>query len=224
MQRGIGAEMNKKFSDDYHDYVFKDGKLLGNFEEMYRHTSMPWHQDELAYMIFSEIDLAILKQRKYERILEVGCGLGYFTNRLKQELRNSGGGSPYITAMDISHTAIEKAKGMFPGIDFQVMDIRNHNCFEAESFDLIICQGLMWCIFDCLQQVMSTLKSILQRGGFLYISQSFPEEEDYIGKEVIKSPYHLKDIFSSSFKLVHHAIEWDPEHNNRPLAHILLRK
>jgi len=32
---------------------------------------MPWHQDELALMIFSEIDLTILRQRRYERILDV---------------------------------------------------------------------------------------------------------------------------------------------------------
>ena len=65
-----------KYPDDYHEYVFKEGKLIGKFEEMYRHTSMPWHQDETAYRIFSEIDLTILRQRKYEKVLDVGRGLG----------------------------------------------------------------------------------------------------------------------------------------------------
>jgi len=37
----------KKFPTDYHDdYVFKDGKLVGDFEGMCRHSSdIPWRQD-----------------------------------------------------------------------------------------------------------------------------------------------------------------------------------
>ena len=34
-------------STDYHDYVFRNGKLVGDFEGMYRNSSaIPWHQDE----------------------------------------------------------------------------------------------------------------------------------------------------------------------------------
>jgi SAM-dependent methyltransferase len=220
----LGGKMNKEFSEDYHDYVFKDGKLVGKFEEMYQHASMPWHQDELAYMIFSEIDLTILRQRRYERILDIGCGLGYFTNRLKQELKNSCGGQPDVTAIDISSTAVAKARELFPGIDFQVADIHHQNPFQAESFDLIVCKDLMWYVFDHLLQLISIMKHILRKGGFLYISQSFPGGENYVGKEVIKSPLNLKDIFSRSLKPVYYMVEWDPEDKDRPLAHILLKK
>ncbi|MCK9376428.1 MAG: hypothetical protein M0P73_09770 [Syntrophobacterales bacterium] len=63
-----------KFSNDYHDYVFKNGKFLGNFEGMYRHsTDVPWHQDKTSYSVFSDIDLAILRQYRYNSICEVGC-------------------------------------------------------------------------------------------------------------------------------------------------------
>lgn len=80
-------------STDYHDYVFKDGKLVGKFDEMYKYSrEIPWHQDKNAYSVFSNIDIAILKQYKYESICEIGCGLGYFTNRLHKELSNNGGG------------------------------------------------------------------------------------------------------------------------------------
>ena len=46
-----------KFSKDYHDYVFKDGRLVGDFEKMYRHSAeVPWNQDKTAHMVFSNID------------------------------------------------------------------------------------------------------------------------------------------------------------------------
>ena len=81
-----------KFSRDYHDYVFKNGKLVGKFDEMYKNSSeIPWHQDETAYRVFSEIDIAILKQYEYESVCEIGCGFGYFTNRLHEELTSTGG-------------------------------------------------------------------------------------------------------------------------------------
>jgi|TARA_B100000315_G_scaffold178802_1_gene167474 hypothetical protein len=33
-------------SDDYHDYVIKDGRLIGEFEQMYKNSrDIPWHQD-----------------------------------------------------------------------------------------------------------------------------------------------------------------------------------
>ncbi len=34
-------------STDYHDYVIKNGKLIGEFEQMYKNSAgIPWHQDE----------------------------------------------------------------------------------------------------------------------------------------------------------------------------------
>jgi 2-polyprenyl-3-methyl-5-hydroxy-6-metoxy-1,4-benzoquinol methylase len=81
-----------RYSEDYHDYVFKNGKLLGKFEEMYKFSKeTPWHQDKTAQELFSNIDITILSQQKYNTILDVGCGLGYFTNRLYTELKNAGG-------------------------------------------------------------------------------------------------------------------------------------
>ena len=35
-------------STDYHDYVSKDGKSIGDFESMYRNSdTTPWHQNDL---------------------------------------------------------------------------------------------------------------------------------------------------------------------------------
>lgn len=34
-------------STDYHDYVIKEGKLIGEFEQMYQKSDgVPWHQNE----------------------------------------------------------------------------------------------------------------------------------------------------------------------------------
>lgn len=48
-------------STDYHDYVFRDGKLVGEFEDMYKNSSkVPWHQDEQANWIDVRLTREIL--------------------------------------------------------------------------------------------------------------------------------------------------------------------
>jgi hypothetical protein len=45
-------------SKKYHDYVFKNGKLIGAFDDMYKNSDeIPWHQDETIKDIFSELDI-----------------------------------------------------------------------------------------------------------------------------------------------------------------------
>ena len=126
-------------STDYHDYIFKDGKLIGKFDEMYKCSEqIPWHQDKTAYSVFSDIDIAILKQYKYDSILEVGCGLGYFSNRLYKELCSNNNepsplSFPQVTGIDVSQTAIEKASKQFPEIRFIVGDLTKGNPFRPST-------------------------------------------------------------------------------------------
>lgn len=85
------VKMKSYFSDDYHDYVIKDGKFIGKFEEMYKYSKdVPWHQDRIAYAFQSDIDIGLLWHivREYEpmKIAEIGCGLGYFTTRFYDEV------------------------------------------------------------------------------------------------------------------------------------------
>ncbi len=65
-------------SRDYHDYVFRNGRLLGDFDNMYRQaTSVPWGQDVLFKRWYSQVGLAMVREcGPYGWILEIGCGLG----------------------------------------------------------------------------------------------------------------------------------------------------
>ena len=71
-------------SNDYHDYVFKNGKLIGEFEQMYQKSKdIPWHQDKAADSLDYKITLAISSAiSPFDEICEIGCGLGYFLEAL----------------------------------------------------------------------------------------------------------------------------------------------
>src|SRR4051794_3572773 len=87
------ALMNK--SNDYHDYVFRDGKLVGEFEEMYRNSAIiPWHQDEQAHWIDVRLTKEMVRDiGKIDQIHDLGCGTGHYLNLIAEELLVPGGTS-----------------------------------------------------------------------------------------------------------------------------------
>ncbi len=67
-------------SNDYHDYVFRNGKLIGDFEEMYQNSSgIPWHQDQQDNWIDVRITKEILADiGSFDEIHDFGCGTGHY--------------------------------------------------------------------------------------------------------------------------------------------------
>jgi SAM-dependent methyltransferase len=105
---------------DYHDYVFENGELVGDFEGMYANSSaIPWHQDLEAESWIGDIAVNMLKPfAPYNKGLEVGCGLGYFANRI----------APFCNSFfagDVSPTAISKASEIFDHISFCTGSVSN---------------------------------------------------------------------------------------------------
>jgi len=110
-------------NNDYHDYVFKGGKVLGEFEQMYKNAkNIPWHQDEQEDWLDIRLALELLmKNAPYDYILDFGAGLGFFLNTLGE---NIGTDNCTLIGMDISETACIKAKGLFENANFSVFDLR----------------------------------------------------------------------------------------------------
>lgn len=215
--------MNNICSNDYHDYVFKEGKFVGKFEEMYKNSiEIPWHQDQTAYALFSDVDIVILKKYHFSNILDLGCGMGFFTNRCRKELHDDSGNKPKVTGVDVSSTAINKAKNMFPEVKFIDGDICD--LFIDEKFDLIICKEILWYLITKLDSILKKIKSLMKKGKYLYIPQSFPECLEFVGKDVISNPKQLLQVFKSHFNIIYYCIEYDPTLSNRPLIHLLLKR
>lgn len=61
----------------YQDYVIKDGKLVGEFEQMYQDFEDPWQQSERE-MFASEkaVCVNLIKSLSCSSVVELGCGFG----------------------------------------------------------------------------------------------------------------------------------------------------
>ncbi len=108
---------------DYHDFVFKEGKLVGRFEDMYREAStIPWHQDEQESWLDVDVTINLLKwQAPFSAIRDYGCGLGYFLEIL---VRRLGDDDTLACGYDISLTACTQAKTIFPDYTFEKLDLQ----------------------------------------------------------------------------------------------------
>lgn len=179
-------------STDYHDYVFEDGRLIGDFEEMYRNSAeVPWRQDRTAHEMSADIDMAILRKRSYRSICDVGCGLGFFSARLRQELAMPDGGPPRVVGIDVSPTAVARAAGRFAGIHFVEGDLLGDAWLPpGDGFDLIVIRDVLWYVCHHLNKFLDRVAAMArdaEERGWLLVSQSFPDAQQWVGQDIIGS-------------------------------------
>jgi SAM-dependent methyltransferase len=172
-------------SEDYHDYVIKDGRFIGEFEQMYHRCSDPWHQDS-QWGYAQDVVLMAVAAGEYTRVLDIGCGKGKFTHHLYQAVRAS------TVGLDISPTAVKIAGSRYPEIDFQAMDIQQGLAFPENSFDLIVCSELLWYVLPYLKELFAEIGRVAVPGGTLLIKQRFyPPGDQRYGNEIMEKPEDL---------------------------------
>lgn len=166
----------------------EDATFRGDFEGMYQNIADPWgcesKKSSLNNKIF--IDITFDGDCRFDRILDIGCGLGGLLNLVVD--RNQGG---YALGLDVSQTAISKAKERYPNLNFQCRDIRQSPLVD-DQFDLIIISEVLWYVLDGLPLFFLEIKKLMAPDAILAIHQYFPENQRF-GKDVINGlPTFLK--------------------------------
>lgn len=206
------------FPEDYHEYVFKDGRLVGDFDNMYRYAKgIPWDQDKRCHDWYAEAGMLMVKEHApYESILEVGCGLGYVADQVKTFATGP------VDAFDISSEAIKVARELHPGIDFWVADITDAAFQPRRSYDLVVVREFFWYVFPHMERVIRHINACVGPQGFLYIGQSFPAlDRLFVGKGVIPHPDALLAFFPNYEPLYTARIRNHRLVNDGPILHFL---
>jgi len=196
-------------SDDYHDYVIKDGRLIGEFEQMYKNSrDIPWHQDRQEDWLDIQLSIMLLKQYgQFDSMVDFGCGLGYFLDTI---YRLCGSNSCNLNGYDIAQTACSKGKEIFPHINFHELNLMedvgkdftyNISSKEANSKCLFMLRGVLWYVFPKIQNVVRNISRMAEIGDYFLVSQNFPPlHSSFVGKEVIPGPQAILDLFGGVFK------------------------
>lgn len=198
--------MGKIVSRDYHDYVIKDGRFIGEFDQMYRNVEDPWRCVAEAHSFKNDLLLGAVTHLSpgVRRALDVGCGLGALTRRLKEAAR-----AAEWHACDVSPSAVEKAQAVLPDVRVFVQDLARpaELPFEPASLDLITMAEVMWYILPHLSAVLARFHTLLRPGGQLLMLQYFlkPEDQTY-GKQIVAGPHDLlRYLREAGFEIVQEA-------------------
>lgn len=142
------------------------------------------------------------------RILEVGCGTGFYTNFFTQH-----NVSKYY-GIDISKTSAKKLKQRHPLFHFICADITESTPIYAENlFDIVFAADVLFHIVadERWERALDTMASHLTSGGWLIISDIFPTQtvqtaahvrlrslDDYhqILQKHYFSTFHIEPIFT----------------------------
>jgi len=158
----------------YLDYVICDGELIGEFEKMYQNTKDPWEQTTRETDVFEKvIGLELIKKYNHKRPLEYGCGFGDYTDRIFSLTGCAGG-------VDISETAINKAKYRHRGPDYFVGDLLDQDIINTFNPDCICMVEISWYVLEKLNEFKKILTNNKKGSGFFHTLMTYaPGEQKY---------------------------------------------
>jgi predicted TPR repeat methyltransferase len=155
----------------------------------------PWDLENSSYERERCVQLLdMLEGRRYRRVLEIGCGAGYLTRMLTAH-------ADHIVALDISQTAIDRARSLSAGqtqVDFRVANIMEYKPQADGPWDLVvfsetICYlGWLYPFFDVAWLAVQ-LFDATRSGGRLMLANSMDESEDWLLRPWIIRTY--RDLF-----------------------------
>lgn len=179
---------------DYQRFLFdsKKGKFLGEFEEMYQAEQTDgfdsWQQEDMRNLA-RQFLLVLLNEYQFGNIVDLGCGKGTLTHLLKK--RNN-----HCIALDVSMTALAKARLRYPDIDFRQTDLNNldqlKDFFESQpqKIDLVFSSETFSYLFrwkDVLKLISTQTEYFLICLQIADESMSYVDSHEELVSEIEKS-------------------------------------
>jgi trans-aconitate methyltransferase len=186
-------KLNHKYPR-YQEYVIKDGKLIGEFEQMYQDFDDPWEQTTReAYASEKAVALNLIKKNHAKRVIELGCGLGYFTNQIRNIEVD-------VLGIDISKTAIQKAKATFPDCQFVEGDVLDYEIYKNFKPDLIIMAEITWYILDKIDTLITFLKTEMPDTYLIHLLNTYPADVQQYGREKFTDIKEILAYFGANYQ------------------------
>lgn len=165
----------------YQDYVIRDGRLVGEFEQMYRDHDDPWRQvAEEGWASEKSIGLALLERLRHSfgvrRVLDIGCGLGQFTERIAARGFEA-------TGIDVSETAVAKARHRNRNAAFAVAGVTDFAELRALEPDVVVMTETTWYVLDELPAFLVFLRRDLPDAFLFHALETYPPGVQQLGTD-----------------------------------------
>ncbi|MBN1521876.1 MAG: class I SAM-dependent methyltransferase [Candidatus Aureabacteria bacterium] len=184
-------------SSDYHQYIYdtKNRKLINDFEGAYKNCRDVWPSQYCTESAFYRTIYGIIQDRQRPfRVLDIGCGYGYFVNFLRERGFDAVG-------IDISRTAIEKGLQRFGDHgQLKTEDICNGLSYNDSAFDSVLLLGVLWFLLEKRDFCLREIQRVLRTDSLFFTSLHIPENP--IGKEIIGSYEDFISFIRKYFQVI----------------------
>lgn len=156
----------------YQDYVIRDGRLVGEFEQMYRDYEDPWRESQTEVFASEKavglnLLLRLASSHGARRVVELGCGFGHYTARIAAAGFD-------VTGIDISATAIEKARARHSGVRFETGRADDVRLIERCAPDVIVMAEVTWYMLEGLTTFLDFLRTRMPSTYLLHLLTTYP--------------------------------------------------
>jgi SAM-dependent methyltransferase len=168
--------------DRYQDYVIRDGKFVGDFERMYQRFDDPWHQtedDHTRLSLAKNSGMLLLRKYGVRSVVEFGCGLGHTTELIRRSTDCE------VLGVDVSETAIARARGSFPDCRFAVDTISNLTAYA--NFDAVFFADVTWFILPDLSRIFEQMIELFSGKIFVQNLTFYGDGVQQYGREYFTS-------------------------------------
>lgn len=185
------------------------------FEQLWRRGD-PWdfEHSEFERAKYAR-QLALVEDRRYGRVLEIGCGAGCFSARLARL-------ADHVVALDVAPSAIARARASARGtgvVDFRVANVMDYDVRAEGPWDLVVLSetiyylGWLYPFFD-VAWLAAEIFAATASGGRLLMANTCGREKDYLMRPWLLRTY--RDLFvnvgyrvevEATFRGVKHGVE-----------------
>jgi ubiquinone/menaquinone biosynthesis C-methylase UbiE len=119
-------------------------------------------ENQARFDKFTDMELELIPKSSPKKILDVGCGTGAFTRKLREKFKSS-----IVFGIDIRDEAINTANKLSKNINYLKSNIENTN-FKDNTFDLITVK-LVFQHIKYPRKAIKEIKRLLKPDGILMI-------------------------------------------------------
>ena len=189
--------------NNYNDYIFNNGDFIGNFEDMYQACEDPWlhitnrHDNLIDRLIALRWMKKIREEHKVKCVLEYGSGLGHISKKIYDEGFD-------VTGVEISATAVAKAKSLNPGPTYIQGSINQEQILHNNNPDIIFLSHITWYILDVIDEALKNFKAYAlaqdKKIHLIHLLETYPEGQQTYGVEKFTNHAEIMKYFKLNFR------------------------
>lgn len=174
---------------NYQHFVIRDGKFVGEFEEMYQKFDDPWEQSSREeYASDKAIALNIIQKYKCKNVVEFGSGFGHLTKRISEIADN-------VVGIEVSTTATQKARDRFPSLEFRCASFPDIEFLRENQPDCIVMAEITWYVLDKLDEFLLFLRSEMPHVLLIHLLATYAPGVQQYGVEKFTNLREITDYF-----------------------------